>query len=362
MENMKNMIKNLKSREEIRVIIKKNLNKLMAAKGYTQAMLGEIFDVNARSTISNYLNDDHDSMPDVAALYRLKEFFGIPLDMLFSPNFEPSTNFAVDGTDLTEYKKFVGVYSLYYLTTSKISAIPNKYNQDTQLNYGVLAIVKNSASNGLKDSYKAYACFSMKEESAAMELKAEVEKAITKNDHFAVGNLFTKRDRYCEGEFELIQKGKHYSVDMTGYSVKDGRKCPNDKILLMGFNPDNTDTQPYIGGAALSSSLSRGESKSPCSQIIMVSRNALTEESVAIKELLFELRKTTDQSASTESIMDRIRKLNENEDYAEEDKEILLRFYIEKKFKEESEKTSSQLLYLFSEQDKIVYHFLKKFI
>ena len=65
---------------------------------------------------------------------------------------------------------------------------------------------------------------------------------------------------FCEGDFELIQKAGHYSITMTGYSKipNEDRKIVNDKILIMGFNPDNTETPSYIGGAALSSSLSKG--------------------------------------------------------------------------------------------------------
>ena len=57
----------------------------------------------------------------------------------------------------------------------------------------------------------------------------------------------------------------------------------------------------------------------------------------------------------------RFKQINESTNYTEEDKEILLRYLIEQKFKEESEKTSSQLLYLFSEQDKFIYSFLKQY-
>jgi len=357
-------MKNLASREAIRAIIKGNLNKLIKSKNFTQSELGDIFGVYARSTISNYLNDEHDSIPDITSLYRLKEYFGIPLDVLFSPNFDPTSSFEIDGTNISEYDKFIGVYNLYYLTTSKISTIPNKYSEETQLNYGVLAIVKDMSENKLRESYRAYACFTLKEEENAVELKNAAEKALEEHDYVAVSNLFTKRERYYEGDFELIQKGHHYALSMTGYSRANNeeRRTVNDKILLMGFNPDNTDSIPYIGGAMLSSSLSRGDKKSPCSQIIMISRPALSNESVMIKKILSELRQTTTQSTATDSIMNRLDELSKNETYTEADKMDLLRLFIERKFKEESEKTSSQLLYLFSEQDKIIYHYLKQFI
>lgn len=131
-------------REDIKRNIKKNLRELVSVKGITQAKLGEILDVSGKATVSNYLNDNIESIPEITSLYKLKEYYGIPLDVLVSPNFNPSNSYEIEGTHTSEYDKSLGVYNLYYLTTNKISTISNRYNSNPELAYGVFAIVKDS--------------------------------------------------------------------------------------------------------------------------------------------------------------------------------------------------------------------------
>ena len=358
---MKNM--HLSELVIINDVIKANLRKLKESKGFTHEQLGEILGVYGKSTISNYLNPDHDSVPPAASLYRLKEYYGIPLDILYSPSFDPSNSFEISGTSISEYDKFLGVYSLYYLTTSKISAVYNQYSEESTLAYGVMAVVKDSAEKTVRDSYSVYACFSFKEEAPANELKAAVEEAFKSGDYIAVRNLFASKDRFCEGDFELIQKAGHYSITMTGYSKipNEDRKIVNDKILIMGFNPDNTETPSYIGGAALSSSLSRGSEKTPCSQVIMISRPTIEDEGQEIRQALIDLRQEIAELEATDSIMDRYHELEENKNYTESDKDILLRHHIDFQFKQELEKSRFQLFYLLKEKDKVIYNFLKQY-
>lgn len=354
---------NLSSLDEIGTVIKTNLRKLKEAKGFTHEQLGEILGVYGKSTISNYLNLEHDSVPPAASIYRLKEYYGIPADVLYSPSFDPSNSFEISGTSVSEYDKFLGVYSLYYITTSKISTVYNHYSEESTLAYGVMAIVRDSAEKTVRDSYSAYACFSFKDESLANQLKADVQKAFNNKDYVAVRNLFASRERFCEGDFELIQKAGHYTIMMTGYSKvpNEDRKIVNDKILIMGFNPDNTETPSYIGGAALSSSLSRGAEKTPCAQVIMISRPTVENDAQGICKELIDLRQEIEHLEATDSIMERYHELDENKNYTKGDKDILLRHHIDFQFKRELEKSYFQLFYLLKGKDKVVYKFLKQY-
>ena len=253
----------------------------------------------------------------------------------------------------------------------------NQYSDESTLAYGVMAIVKDSAKKTVRDSYSVYACFSFKEESEANELKLAAEEAFKSGDYVAVRNLFAQRKRFSEGDFEIIQKAGHYAISMTGYSMiskkedeakADNGKKPveyqrisNDKILIMGFNPDNTETPSYIGGAALSSSLSRGSEKTPCSQVIMISRQTIEDDEQEIRQELIDLRQELAELGATDSIMDRYHELEGNKNYTESDKDILLRHHIDFQFKQELEKSRFQLFYLLKEKDKVIYNFLKQY-
>lgn len=348
---------------DINTIIKANLRKLKEAKGFTLEKLGEILGIYSKATISNYLNPDHDSTPPAASLYRLKEYYGIPADVLYSASFDPSNSFEISGTSISEYDKFLGVYSLYYLTTSKISSGYDQYDDESTLSYGVMAIVKNSAEKTVRDSYSVYAYFSFKEEAPANELKAAVEQAYESRNFVAVRNLFASKDRFCEGDFELIQKAGHYAITMTGYSKipNEDRKIVNDKILMMGYNPDNTSAVDYIGGGVSSASLSRGSAKAPCTHIMMMSRLTLEGEGPEIRKKIIELRQKIAGLEATDKIMDRYHELEKNKNYTDEDKSILLRHQIDFQFRRELEKTPHQLFYLSREMDKSIYNFLKQY-
>ena len=83
-------------------------------------------------TIFKYLNLEHDRVPPAVSLYRFKEYYGISVDILYSPSFDSSNRFEISKTSISEYDKFLGVYSFYCLTISKISAV---YNQHKQIDY-----------------------------------------------------------------------------------------------------------------------------------------------------------------------------------------------------------------------------------
>lgn len=244
--------------------------------------------MSEKSTVSNYLNMDEPSVPDVASLYLLKEHYGIPLDTLLSPSFDPQSSFEIDGVDISQYDKFLGVYSLYYISSNKLSPTPSEFNKPA-LSYGVLAIVKDSDGvDSLSSSaYRSYACFSFKDADQAEETKKAAEAAFKANDITAVRNAFAIRSRFFEGNFELIFQGKFYSMSLTGYSKQktDPRQNEDsciisDKISIFGFNPPNTDVDvaSYIGGDLLCSSISRELNKCPCSQLVLTSRKSISDD------------------------------------------------------------------------------------
>lgn len=349
----------------IQQIVTNNLIKLVSTLGIKQNELKDVLGITSKSTISYYLNKDSDNIPSTLSLYRLKEYFGISIDEFLSPDFSPTKVYGLCDPIVNEYKKFAGVYELYYLTTSKISDSPQRrkdFNKNSEVRFGTLAIVKD-ADNDRNNNYKSYACF-FKDRDEAAALKRLAEEKMKASDLRGVAEAFTSRDRYCEGKFELIQNSKYYSVSMTGYSVSDGdddekkAKKINDTILFIGFNPDNTNITSYLGGAVLSTSLSRGNMKTPCSQITVLSRRTLTEKPEVIRDELLNNARINAPTVAIDDIMSRYNALKNNEFYSEEDKEIILRAHVERQFNAELERASYHLFYLLNEYDKHIYDFI----
>lgn len=349
-------------KDRIRKMVKDNLRNLCSVKGITQQKLGEILGVAGKSTVSNYLNPESDSIPDITSLYQLKEYFGIPLDSLLSPSFDPKNSFEIDGVNISHYDKFLGVYIVYYLSSNKLSPIPNEYNKPI-LSYAVLAIVKDN--NGIvsvsSDAYKTFACFSFKSSDKALELKEAAETAFRSGDINAVRNVFANRERYSEGNFELILQGKLYSMTMTGYSLLPANKHRSitDKISVLGFNPPNTDTsRVYIGGGMLCSSVSRGLHKCPCSQLMLASRTELNEDEQEIIRRLQKHHQYFNSEKIASDSISRLQKLKATE-YEEGDKETLLHSFIKNRINDELNNNVTQLFYIVSEEDQLFYQFLK---
>lgn len=356
------------TREDIRSIVKANLKKLCTAKNLTQTELGEILDVSGKSTISNYLNEKEPSVPDIASLYLLKERFGIPLDTLLSPSFDPETSFEIDGVDTSQYDKFLGVYSLYYISSSKLSQTPYESNKPL-LSYGVLAIVKdNGGADSLSNlAYRTYACFSLKDAEQAEEVKKAVQEALSKNDLTAVRNVFATRKRFSEGNFELIFQGKFYSMSLTGFSNQKNTRRKNeeyrtisDKISILGFNPPNTDVDEgsYIGGGVLTASISRGLNKCPCSQIVLISRKSIFEDLQDVTRYLRKHHQRFNADQVAANIIERQHQL-QNKGYTEEDNDTLLSSFIKTSIVQELDSKVSQLLSIFENEDQFFYEFLK---
>lgn len=356
------------TREQYRSIIKKNLQELCKVKGLTQTQLGEILDVNGKSTVSNYLNDDMENVPDVISLLKLQDKYAIPLDVLLSPDFDPKNSFELDGVSVDEYDKFLGVYSLYYLTTNQISGRPNyeAYRLEPEMSYGVLAIVK-CANEGItsNQSYKVFACFSLKTIEDLLELKQKAEdayKAIKDNDITKIRNVFASRIRYCEGTFEFVQSGANYAITLTGFSrrnISDQHNVITDKVMLLGFNPSQPEPKPYIGGGMLCTSISRGLDKVPCSQIILVSKKDIPDEQQEIMNYLQASRHMIPESHHIEEIVTRIKDINGKDVYSDSDKDILLKNLVEKSIENQINNATSQLLYLLKTEDQSFYKFLK---
>lgn len=349
-------------KERIRIQIKKNLKNLCTAQNLTQQDLAGILGVSGKSTVSNYLNLESDSVPDIMSLYMLKERYGIPLDSLISPAFEPKNSFEIDSINISHYNKFLGVYLIYYLSSSKLSSIPNEYNKPV-LSYAVLAVAKDN--NGLvsisADAYKTFACFSFKNHKDAIALKQRVEEAFETNDIEAIRSVFKSTLRYSEGNFELFLQGNLYSLTLTGVSIdqNNDHQSVTDKIMILGFNPLNSNlTKKYIGGGMLCASVSRGRNKCPCAQLMLASRTELNEDEQEIVRRLQKHHQYFDSDKIAAESISRLQQLKVS-DYEESDKETLLHCFIKAKIDDELNNYVTQLFYIANEEDQQFYQFLK---
>ncbi len=353
--------------EEITKQLKRNLNKLLAVKNLTLTKFADILDVENKSTVSNYLNENRQNVPSITSLYRLKEYFGISLDALLSPNFDPNMSSKVSTPVIADFNKFLGVYSLYYYSSNGISVLRN--GATPKLSYGILAIVKNTALDAsiTKDNYKVFACFSFSNDKQANEFKTKVLSAINSNNTNDVKNLFSNQKSYSEGRFDLIQRSKFYSISLTSYARQETdfetanptvEYTITDQVLMLGYNPDQTTVSQYIGGGMLVTSISRGQKKCPCSQIIISSRNSMSDNEAELIQILQRKHQFHFIENAAKEIIKRNNKLLD-ENYSKEIYNIVLSSCIQNIVTEELINNNSEFLFLLEDEDQDFYRLLK---
>lgn len=351
---------------DINTIIKTNVQQLLDVKGLRQADLASVLGITAKSTISNYLNVCHNSMFSIADLNIIKERFNVSLDELCSTSFNPNKVQSTDSYLPQEYKKFFGVYHLYYLSTNKTSV--TRFKDDPNISFGALAIINESINNNPRGPYRCYACFSLRQE-VEEAIYARATDAFENGKYSEVKRIFTSLERYYEGEFSLIQKEKFYSIDLTGYfAPKDYNKSVEDalsiidKVLIMGINPDNSGARSYIGGGSICSSISRGYGKTPCSQLLLLSRSTPFEELEPrrVINLLSNPARIESADLASDAIAQRASDLLDSPNYTRDDKIDLLRNTAHRTIKGAMSTSSMQILSLIGERDQEFYSLFKK--
>ncbi|MBQ4585320.1 MAG: helix-turn-helix transcriptional regulator [Clostridia bacterium] len=352
--------------DDINFIVKNNVQELLKAKGLKQADLGHILGISAKSTISNYLNVCHQSMFSIKDLNIIKERFNVSLDDLCSSSFDPKKVQIVDNFFPQEFKKFFGVYHLYYLSTNRTSL--TRFQDDPKISYGTLAILNESANNNPRGPYKCYACFSLNEEVEEM-IYARATDAFNHGKYNEVKRVFLSNERYYEGNFSLVQKEKFFSIDLTGYyaprdcnPAKEDSISIIDKVLMMGINPDNSVARSYIGGGAICSSISRGYGKTPCSQLLLLSRDQTIGDldSRKVVALLSNPARIEASDYAAEAITQRASNLFNSQNYTWDDKVDLLRNTALRAIKSAVSTSSMQILSLIEERDQEFYTLFKK--
>lgn len=351
--------------KDINFVVKNNVQNLLKANGLKQADLGTILDISAKSTISNYLNVCHQSMFSIKDLNIIKEKFNVSLDELCSPFFEPKKVQMVEPSCPQEFKKFFGVYHLYYLSTNRTSL--TRFQEDPKISYGTLAIINESTNNNPRGPYKCYACFSLHEDVEEYVYNRATD-AFNNGDEVEIKKVFLSKDRYYEGNFSLVQKEKFFSIDLTGYfAPKDVDSSDEpvsviDKVLMTGINPDNSGARSYIGGGVICSSISRGYGKTPCSQLLLLSRDQSIDllDRKRVVGLLSNPARIEAADVAADAITDRASNLFNSQSYTWDDKVELLRNTALRSVKGAVSTSSMQILSLIEERDQEFYTLFKR--
>ena len=136
------------SNQDLGSIISSNLKRLIAQNQTTQKDLAEKLGVAAAS-MTDYCKGRR--VPNVEFFVSLKNLYDISIDDFLTKSINPpaSTQPAkeptIDRNMMTTYRKYCGIYFVYYFDTSKYKGRDTQPPKDSVL-YGVLFIYENPSS------------------------------------------------------------------------------------------------------------------------------------------------------------------------------------------------------------------------
>ena len=252
-------------------VIASNLRRLIAQNKMTQKEFAEKLDIPA-SSISDYCNNNH--LPSVQFLVQLKNLYNISIDDFLTKSINPvtgkamNTNYLMDPDVLATYRKYCGIYFVYYLDTGRYKGRDTQLPKDS-VTFGILYIYENPTSLSVPEfSCAAVLGLESREESAyvkrTLETRGDAEKIIEYIDAKYPGTVY-------HGDLEM-------SPDHVFVTMKHAN---TDKALLIIHRVDN-NKRDYIGGIGTVNSISKGRERAPVVQFMGISRYSL---SMSVEEI-----------------------------------------------------------------------------
>ena len=271
-----------------------NLKKLIERNDLTQRKLADQVGV-APATMSDYCKGRR--LPTVEFLVELKKRYDISIDEFLTqsvPVGESSFSETDDHT-LTTYRKYCGIYSVYYFDTSKLKGRDSLAPRNS-LMYGILYIYENRSLIG-RPRYNCAAILGIHDRDSAASVKAKLEEIGQPSRVLEyVGREYENTAYY--GDFEMSQE--HAFISMCHANT--------DKALLIFHRVDNNKAN-YTGGIGTINSISKGRERMPVVQFIGLSRCPLSLSDEEIHHKLLLNYPTFNAEEETKDMMETIKTL-----------------------------------------------------
>ena len=238
-----------------------NLRKLIERNDLTQRELADQVGV-AAATMSDYCKGRR--LPTVEFLVELKKRYDISIDEFLTRNIPAGDSSFCETDDhaLTTYRKYCGIYFVYYFDTSKLKGRDSLIPRDSLL-YGILCIYETRPLIG-RSRFSCAAIMGIHDRDNAATVKAKLEgmDKLSQVPEY-IGREYDNTAYY--GDFEMSQE--HAFISMTHANT--------DKALLIFHRVDN-NKKNYTGGIGTINSISKGRERMPVIQFMGISRHALS--------------------------------------------------------------------------------------
>lgn len=169
-----------------------------------------------------------------------------------------------------DYKKFVGLYQMYYFDTSAFKG-RERASTAKALKSGVMYVEKNEKS----ERYHVMAVFGMKKENADTSYKELFNEYKNYSSSYIHRHFYdmSKSQHVYYGDLELSKQNVYISLSFEN---------TKDRVQMVFLRPEST-YHKYIGGLGAMVSTSKGRNSLPCLQYIALADTSLyvSEEELA---------------------------------------------------------------------------------
>lgn len=213
------------------------------------------------STLSRLLDEKNEILPQTLTLYRISKSLGLSMDILFT---EKLTRRQLP--DKYPFRSYGGTY------------------------HKIKRYVCGKVGEKCQEPFRLYYFNTDADNSEELIQEGELQVLINEeNEHMVVAdfglNLSNKKIKHYEGYIVLSGYHVYINLETTGIT--------GERVLILFF--DQISDSDYLGGLGIVTSISRGLSRAPCSQKIIISRKPFgEEEKMAILPQLLEFNNSTD--------------------------------------------------------------------
>lgn len=289
-----------------------NLRALMAAYNLSGNRLSAESGV-IPSTISDYRNGK--MMPTLNFMLYLKRKYKISIDDFFSRNItvadfesDPLLNTKdIEKAELEDYKKFVGVFYLYYFDTSNYKG--NDHNSPSEsIMYGLLYIYATPTSiDRLK--HNAICIMGINNRQDAVDTRIDLEQAIkncNKNKEDIPDND-SKIENYIEKKYSKQAYYGDFEMNTNHAFISLAHKSKDRALIILHRTSINHNH--YNCGIGTINSISRGRESMPTVQFIGLSRKETTLSEDELHRMLLLNNATMNNSSETDELISKLRNI-----------------------------------------------------
>ncbi|SCX94967.1 Helix-turn-helix [Lachnospiraceae bacterium XBB2008] len=344
---------NTNSERDPREIFSANLKNFLSENGITQKELAKRLGV-VDATVTEYCNSRR--LPKAEILLELKRLYNISIDDILEGNFTSSAEAgstqkkSINRESLNEYRKYVGIYYVYYFDTSRYKGRDSLPPKDSVL-FGILSIYE-SRLNQETSAFGCAAVLGIKDRKEATILKKTLEgfndasKILDHIDSNYASSAYL-------GDFELSQDNIFITLNHSN----------TDKALLILHHVESNKPL-YSGGIGTVNSVSKGRTRYPVVQFMGVSRYPV---SMSVEEIQHSLLLNYPTFIAEEETLEMIENLKalfadykgKEQDFPEYQKFIAVRSTLERYITKSLERNMFRYGKISDQDDDEWYHAMK---